>query len=869
MQNRGKFSVIILVFFCGVLISLALYHFARGLENQRIKAEFSRSANDDFQLIRDALDDHIDVLYVIRSLFASSQEVTRSEFREFTRLILRRRADIIALAWLPRVKAAERAAFEKAARDEGFADFEFKGLTRGHELIKDEPRQEYFPVYFEEPFEKNRIVFGLDMVSDPQRKNAMDRAGDLNLPISTGRIHLVREGTAFHFGTRVFLPVYQRPLANNTVEERRKRLLGFVSLLFNVGKTVSAAVERLEPLGIDVYVFDSDAPSEDRFLCFYPSRLRNVPVEPLTEEQVKNVKGLSWSADYNIAGRNWTFYFLPTPEYLRNNKRWSAVLVLIGMLSVTLLLSIYLSSILGRTRQIELTVQRRTRELEESQNKLKTALEEWESTFNSITDMIFIQSVDNTILKVNKALAEALKMPAEAIVGKRCFEVLHGTQAPWPSCPFEKTKSDHLAHTEEVFDQRIGLPLLVTTSPMFDSHGRLIGSVHVSKDISDRKRAEDELKKLSRLKTDFVSTVSHELRTPLAIMKEGISLVLDRVTGQISENQEKTLTMVYTNINRLSNLINDLLDISKIEAGRVELKKESVDICQLIRETVEKWKVYAGKKNQELALSSPECSLPVYLDQDKIIQVLNNLVSNAIKYTPEGGRIEISMVDKEQEIEVSVSDNGEGIAKEDLPRVFEKFQQFSRKAGAGPKGTGLGLAIARQLIEMHQGMIKVESTLGEGTKFTFIVPRADSEAVFKEHIKRGILHATENKLEFSLILVKLPVFRQIQHDLGPEKSERLISGLEAAVRSCLHKNTDTLLKDSGELAVLLPETSRNKALIVKSRIEEATNKYLAGLDEERLKGVSFSVGYATYPVDADSAEKLLEKSRSAIIQIKV
>jgi signal transduction histidine kinase len=255
---------------------------------------------------------------------------------------------------------------------------------------------------------------------------------------------------------------------------------------------------------------------------------------------------------------------------------------------------------------------------------------------------------------------------------------------------------------------------------------------------NELERKNEVLKKFDQLKSDFVSVVSHELRTPLSIMKEGVSLVLDKITGDISEKTRRTLDMVFANINRLNKIITDLLDISKIEAGRMQLRKTFVEINSLIRDTAEKWRLETDKKRQQLDILTGEVPLNIYLDPDKIIQVLSNLLSNAVKFTPQGGKIKVEVVDKGEYVEIAVSDSGVGIDKESLPKVFEKFQQFQRPDGSGGKGTGLGLAICKELVSLHEGSIRVESQPGAGAKFSFTLPKKDSEAVFKEHTNSAI-----------------------------------------------------------------------------------------------------------------------------------
>ena len=231
-----------------------------------------------------------------------------------------------------------------------------------------------------------------------------------------------------------------------------------------------------------------------------------------------------------------------------------------------------------------------------------------------------------------------------------------------------------------------------------------------------------ELQKLDKLKTDFINMASHELRTPLTIIKEAISQVLDGIHGQLTLEQKKVLTICFGGIERLKHLVDDLLDISKIEAGKLELKKEWVDLIILAREV----SALFGPKVKSIGLELKEnfCSptAMAYIDKDNIVRVFTNLIGNALKFTGEG-HIEIFVKDKPDCVECYVADTGRGISEEDSLRVFGKFEQFGDYPKAKEKGTGLGLNICKKIIELHQGEIWMESVLGKGTKFAFTLPK--------------------------------------------------------------------------------------------------------------------------------------------------
>jgi len=223
------------------------------------------------------------------------------------------------------------------------------------------------------------------------------------------------------------------------------------------------------------------------------------------------------------------------------------------------------------------------------------------------------------------------------------------------------------------------------------------------------------------LKSQFISTVSHELRTPLAAMKEGLSIVFDGVTGRINKKQKKFLGIAMRNANRLSDLINNVLDFQRLGAGKTKLGIQSHDIEEVLSEVQETMNLFAKKHGVELLFAFAEDLPKAEFDQSKVIQVLTNLVSNAIKFTPEGGRVSVDVQRRDADWLIRVSDTGIGIPKEALAKVFERFYRVNRR-GKHIKGTGLGLAIVHKIVMMHSGTIEVESQVDQGTTFTVILP---------------------------------------------------------------------------------------------------------------------------------------------------
>jgi len=231
------------------------------------------------------------------------------------------------------------------------------------------------------------------------------------------------------------------------------------------------------------------------------------------------------------------------------------------------------------------------------------------------------------------------------------------------------------------------------------------------------------LEETDRIKSEFISTVSHELRTPLTFIKGYVDLILAGHTGPLNETQTKFLSGVKRGSERLKNLVDDLLDIARMESGHYKINKEPADLIRIIRQAMDMVKVQADEKKIALNLDLAKNLPPVVLDRDKILQVMTNLLTNAIKYSPRETQVTITAEDCDQEIIVSVADQGIGISPEDQKRLFQKFYRVDSSTTREVGGTGLGLAICKHIVEMHRGRIWVESEPGSGSTFRFVLPK--------------------------------------------------------------------------------------------------------------------------------------------------
>jgi len=236
--------------------------------------------------------------------------------------------------------------------------------------------------------------------------------------------------------------------------------------------------------------------------------------------------------------------------------------------------------------------------------------------------------------------------------------------------------------------------------------------------------ANKQLQKVTEAKSAFLASMSHELRTPLNAVIGFSELMLDGVTGELNDEQRQCLNDILSSGRHLLNLINDVLDLSKVEAGKMDLKLENLNLVEIISEVVQSLKPMLDANRHRLGVSIEEELSPVRADRSRLRQIFLNLLSNAIKCTPAGGKLGIEVGKHNNWCQVNVVDNGIGIMKEDQGRIFEPFIQLDTLPDRMKEGSGLGLALTKQFVEIIGGRIWVESEYGKGSKFTFTLPLA-------------------------------------------------------------------------------------------------------------------------------------------------
>ena len=346
---------------------------------------------------------------------------------------------------------------------------------------------------------------------------------------------------------------------------------------------------------------------------------------------------------------------------------------------------------------------RRLFELIDQERKQSAAI------LSSMDEGVIVSDSSGRVLLLNPAAERFCNCHSVEIVGRDAGEILPlSSQVVAQTLQTKRNgqvpKELRVSMADKIF--------LVDVSPITDQRGQLLGTVRTMKDIT-------ELARIDEMKTEFVSVVSHEFRTPLTSIKGYVDLILEGDTGEINEVQKEFLEIAQVETNRLAALVTDLLDVSRIEAGRIELRMEPLFIGEITNAAITSLQPQATEKAVGITVHLSEESLQVKGEHDRINQILLNLLSNAIKYNRQGGQINIVVSRDKGMVQIDVTDTGIGIPSADIPMLFTKFYKAGATAAVSTGGTGLGLFIAKSLVELHGGRIWVKSEEGKGSTFSF------------------------------------------------------------------------------------------------------------------------------------------------------
>lgn len=377
----------------------------------------------------------------------------------------------------------------------------------------------------------------------------------------------------------------------------------------------------------------------------------------------------------------------------------------------------------------QVVVQEKNREVENVKNEFRSVKEKFDSVnklykkvdeekrtteavVRSIAEGLVVVNQKGEVLLMNPSAEKLLGVEKEKKIGR---SILEGTRDELMISLSHEGQDNEKVIEYTTKDENVKKTLRSSSAVIQNENGQTIGMVNILTDVTKQRE-------LDEIKNKFVSNVTHELRTPIVSMQKSIAILLGASAGNVNETQLNFLNIISRNLNHLSRLVEDLLDIAKIDSGKLRIKSAPGALDKVIQEACDTLDTWAKSKDiqivREIDRNLPEISF----DAMKITQVMNNLIGNAVKFTPNGGKITVkcSWNSDGTHAQVSVRDTGVGIAKEHLGKLFGRFEQFGDQQGIS--GTGLGLSIAKEIVERHGGQISVESQEKKGSVFTFTLP---------------------------------------------------------------------------------------------------------------------------------------------------
>lgn len=688
----------------GVLISVVAYNLVLVWERRADEQQFQNRVDGFVNSLNRELAINLEVLLGLNSLFQASRHVNREEFARYSQSKLARFETIQALEWIPRVDHDQRVQHESLARQEGLTQYRItQGFGTESETAPE--REVYFPIYYVEPFKSNEMVIGFDLASDEARMDILRSAEQSGGLLATPGIDLVQGG----LGVLIVMPLYSH--------DQSKQLLGFTQGVYLIRKIVNKIfeLENIDRAEFALNLWDVTPGGDPQHL--FASNVEGSVANQLYRQPVA------------VAGRVWEVRMSPSRLYLDRENEVAPWVILLAGLLISLLLAQYTRVLRYREYKVRYLVEERTQELEYSRR---------------VTDAIIDSAVTALITIDKQGVVNRFNPAAERLFGYQKHEVVGRNVKLLMPEPYQSEHDGYLEHYLQTGEARIiGIGREVTGRRKDGSCFPTLLSVGESKvdgepifigsliDITQRKDAEQALisarndaQRANRQKSEFLNMMSHELRTPLTVILGYLPLLKQPGRVPTADMVADIANDIDASGQHLLALINDLLDLSKIEAGSMTLHRESLSAWDLVNEVVEKLRNSADHKG--IALINRAGPERLYGDSLRLQQVLINLIGNAIKFTQQGS-VTIASARKDRVIALSVTDTGSGIAEEDLPVIFEKFKQLDSTSTRNRGGSGLGLAITERLVALHGGEIGVTSKLGEGSRFTFTIPAAQGE----------------------------------------------------------------------------------------------------------------------------------------------
>ncbi|WP_407293230.1 hybrid sensor histidine kinase/response regulator [Stutzerimonas zhaodongensis] len=711
------------------------------LQHQR--AQQDRVASQQFEFLVEKateaigrrLISHEQILLGAAGLFDANDEVSRQQWHIYhERLALAERfTGIQGIGFAKAVRPEQREAHIQAVRDEGFD---------AYTITPPGERPLYTPVVYLEPFrDRNLAAFGYDMFSEPVRRQALLAAAESGQTRITGKVELRQETHGQkQAGLLMYVPLYRAGEPTGTPEQRLQALEGFVYSPFRMDNLMRGILGASDPdLKLKIYAGAGEKAEQLLFASREIERDKPARYSEVTQ--------------LDLYGQSWTLRLESLPEFDGFYRANDLLVISLGA-GLSLMLFFLISSLSLRRSRAEALAQQMTEDIRENKRALQLSEERLSLALKGSNDGLWDLNLEaGTFYGSPRAWHMLGYRPGELSSDLTLWErALVKEDLPQAKAQLAQTMLSAVDQftTELRFRHKTGkiVPVLVRGYIQRDRNGQPLRISGTSMDLTEHKRIE-------QMKDEFVSTVSHELRTPLTSISGALGLITGGALGEAPAAIQQMLEIAHRNSLRLGYLINDLLDMEKISAGKMSFDMREHSLRQLLDEALASNQAFAAHFGVNCVLRDP-VDVNVWVDGLRLQQVLTNFLSNAIKYTPDGGQVTLhcSLSDASH-VRISVTDQGPGIPEGFRARVFEKFAQADASDSRQKGGTGLGLAITKEFIERMGGRVGFDTAEAQGTTFWFELPILESTTFVADQAQPRLLVVEDEPDTGRLLLLML------------------------------------------------------------------------------------------------------------------
>jgi len=667
-----------------------------------LQTKISNEADNITSVSTQMLSEYSSLLYSIRALFSASNSVERSEWYAYVNSLELKKnyKAITALDYIKRIKRNDVEQYEQSVKQDhsllkdGYSSFKVHPATNEDEL---------FIVHYIEPIEGNENAFGFDLYSNKERKEALELARDTNSLVISKPIVLVQEDDKTLNSFLMLLPIYQEGKDVTSLQNRRKYLEGYALLAIRVNDFISEALSANVLNNVsDFSIVDV---GEDELVLL---------------SSLNNVEGFLGSIDDDLSlakisrisfgARSWLYkFYAPSldSEAMGIMLYFPVIIVFLGFIIATLI-----SLTLYNSRLMQSKAEDLAKELTRDLRKFKLAIE-------YASDQIMITDERGVVIYANPATVNTTGYSPKEVIGKTAnFFKLSDSLKTKASEAWKTVAVKKKTFVGKIKDSKKDgeeYTAMVSISPVLDSENKVKFFVIVARDITQEQ-------KIDEIKTQFISVASHQLRTPLSAMRWYLEILLSNDGGKLDKEQKDLVKNIYESNKRMINLVNELLNVSRVESGKIVLKLQEVNIKSFIKSVVKDLKTLIAKHEVEIEISVSKQVKNVWLDSGLFHEVYKNLITNAIKYSADSKKVEVEVIKKDNFIVSRITDFGLGIPDKDKEGIFKKFYRGSNVVGTQVNGSGLGLYLVKLIVEASGGKVWFDSAKNKGTTFWFSVP---------------------------------------------------------------------------------------------------------------------------------------------------